>query len=73
MAHSALSGLTIELFNLRCFRAPGTNDLEFHVRPPFKKEKGDRALMIELRPPYEFVYVFAVYLENTTNLHVGAQ
>jgi hypothetical protein len=38
-----------------------------------KKEKGDRALMIELRPPYEFVYVFAVYLENTANLHVGVQ
>ena len=57
MSHSALAELTIELFDLHCLRAPGTNDLEFHVKAPFKKEKGDRALMIELRPPYVAIRV----------------
>ena len=57
VAHCAPVGLTIELFDLYCLRAPGTNDLEFHVKAPFKKEKGDRALMIELRPPYVAIRV----------------
>ena len=59
MAHRALAELTIELFDLHCLRAPGTNDLEFHVKAPFKKRKGDRALMIE---PVPLVCLFALLL-----------
>jgi hypothetical protein len=37
MAHYAHAGLKVELFDLQCLRAPSTNDLEFHVKVPFKK------------------------------------
>ena len=73
MAHGALAGLAMDLLDLHCLRAPGTNDLEFHVKAPFKKEKGDRALMNELRPPCVFVCVVTVYLENTASLQLGVQ
>ena len=71
MAHCALAGLTMDFFDLHCLRAPGTNDLEFHVKVPFKK-KGDRALMIEVRPPWVLIAV-TLYLENTASLQVGVQ
>ena len=73
MSYSVLAGLTIELLDLHCPRAPGTDHLEFHVKTPFKKEKGDRALMIELRPRCMFVCVVTVYLENTASLQLGVQ
>ena len=62
----------MDFFDLRCFRAPGTNDFECHVKAPFKKEKGDRALKIELRPPYVGISV-TVYTENTASLQLSVQ
>jgi hypothetical protein len=56
----------MDFFDLHYFRAPGTNDLEFHVKAPFKKEKGDRALMIELRPPSVAICV-TVCAERSVN------
>jgi hypothetical protein len=41
MAQADLARLTINLFHLYGFLAPGTDDFEFHVKAPFKKEKGD--------------------------------
>jgi hypothetical protein len=37
-----------------------------------KKEKGDRAQMIELRPPFVVIRV-TVYLENTASLQTSVQ
>jgi hypothetical protein len=39
MAHRALAGLTINLFDLCGFLAPGTDNLDLHVKAPFNKEK----------------------------------
>jgi hypothetical protein len=57
MAQADLARLTINLFHLYGFLAPGTDNLDLHVKAPFIKEKGDRALMIELRPPCVFICV----------------